>query len=162
MNALARDLNYPALRKNKNIDAFLNRCKNYNLFFDCVCVDEDKILILSLKYISNLPVGAHELLSRDDEKAWLSWQENLSPSATDHMLLTVHNIQLFPLEKVTDEIRNKWINTSVVFRWNVDIQTAIWPWHIVKPKYLLSLNRCNFAVLQTLCSHSNFLHCILV
>ncbi|KAM7395261.1 hypothetical protein PAMA_006836 [Pampus argenteus] len=25
MNALARDLNYPALRKNKNIDAFLNR-----------------------------------------------------------------------------------------------------------------------------------------
>lgn len=26
--ALAHDLNYPALRKNKNIDAFLNRCKS--------------------------------------------------------------------------------------------------------------------------------------
>uniref|UniRef100_A0A8C7R4V4 non-specific serine/threonine protein kinase n=1 Tax=Oncorhynchus mykiss TaxID=8022 RepID=A0A8C7R4V4_ONCMY len=29
MNALALDLDYPALRKNKNIDAFLNRCKSF-------------------------------------------------------------------------------------------------------------------------------------
>lgn len=28
ISALAHDLNYPALRKNKNIDAFLNRCKS--------------------------------------------------------------------------------------------------------------------------------------
>ena len=32
MNALAHDLNYPALRKNKNIEAFLNRCKSCSLF----------------------------------------------------------------------------------------------------------------------------------
>lgn len=31
MNALAHDLNYPALRKNKNIEAFLNRCKSYSV-----------------------------------------------------------------------------------------------------------------------------------
>lgn len=30
ISALAHDLNYPALRKNKNIDAFLNRCKRPN------------------------------------------------------------------------------------------------------------------------------------
>lgn len=28
ISALAHDLNYPALRKNKNIEAFLNRCKS--------------------------------------------------------------------------------------------------------------------------------------
>lgn len=28
ISALAHDLNYPALRKNKNIDVFLNRCKS--------------------------------------------------------------------------------------------------------------------------------------
>lgn len=32
ISALARDLNYPPLRKNKNIDAFLNRCKSQQLF----------------------------------------------------------------------------------------------------------------------------------
>lgn len=32
MNALAHDLNYPALRKNKNIEAFLSRCKSYSVF----------------------------------------------------------------------------------------------------------------------------------
>uniref|UniRef100_A0A8C9XLG4 non-specific serine/threonine protein kinase n=1 Tax=Sander lucioperca TaxID=283035 RepID=A0A8C9XLG4_SANLU len=31
MNALAHDLNYPALRKNKNIEAFLSRCKTSQL-----------------------------------------------------------------------------------------------------------------------------------
>lgn len=39
MNALANDLNYPALRKNKNIEAFLKRCKCYNMllfmFYAC-------------------------------------------------------------------------------------------------------------------------------
>lgn len=32
MNALAHDLNYPALRKNKNIEAFLSRCKTCSVF----------------------------------------------------------------------------------------------------------------------------------
>lgn len=40
-SALAHDLNYPALRKNKNIEAFLNRCESQQLFVqeaDWVCM----------------------------------------------------------------------------------------------------------------------------
>ena len=32
MNALVLDLDFPALRKNKNIETFLNRCKHVCLF----------------------------------------------------------------------------------------------------------------------------------
>lgn len=35
MNALVLDLDFPALRKNKNIETFLNRCKR---MYMCVCV----------------------------------------------------------------------------------------------------------------------------
>lgn len=49
MNALAHDLNYPILRKNKNIDAFLNRCKSFSVSGDCANVDKVKTLALSLK-----------------------------------------------------------------------------------------------------------------
>lgn len=34
MNALVLDLDFPALRKNKNIETFLNRCE-YLLLRDC-------------------------------------------------------------------------------------------------------------------------------
>lgn len=36
MNAVVLDLDFPALRKNKNIETFLNRCKyllNFSLIF---------------------------------------------------------------------------------------------------------------------------------
>uniref|UniRef100_A0A3Q2UP01 non-specific serine/threonine protein kinase n=1 Tax=Fundulus heteroclitus TaxID=8078 RepID=A0A3Q2UP01_FUNHE len=35
MNALAHDLNYPSLRRNKNIDAFLKRCKGSSPLLSC-------------------------------------------------------------------------------------------------------------------------------
>uniref|UniRef100_A0A8C1STI9 non-specific serine/threonine protein kinase n=1 Tax=Cyprinus carpio TaxID=7962 RepID=A0A8C1STI9_CYPCA len=42
VTALALDLNHPALRKNKNIDSFLNRCKSLWKFIDyliyCMCM----------------------------------------------------------------------------------------------------------------------------
>lgn len=46
VNALAHDLNYPALRKNKNIEAFLNRCKS------SVCLVKVKIHVVGFtKYL---------------------------------------------------------------------------------------------------------------
>uniref|UniRef100_A0A673CSM9 non-specific serine/threonine protein kinase n=1 Tax=Sphaeramia orbicularis TaxID=375764 RepID=A0A673CSM9_9TELE len=47
INALAHDLNYPALRKNKNIDAFLNRCKMTQLRDLQVKLDDfDKVKLI--------------------------------------------------------------------------------------------------------------------
>lgn len=38
VTALALDLNHPALRKNKNIDSFLNRCKSLWKCNYCMCM----------------------------------------------------------------------------------------------------------------------------
>lgn len=61
MNALAHDLNYPALRKNKNIEAFLNRCKSFSVLGEGE--GEVSCLINTYNVVFNNIIGIYQALS---------------------------------------------------------------------------------------------------
>lgn len=120
MNALAHDLNYPALRKNKNIEGFLNRCKIYSMFFWlCECGESHDSPLWPNMYNFNLSLSTKsnlEMMKSMTYKTRKSFSFCHRSHAADSGQYTV-----VLSRKVTDEIRNKCINTSVIFWWNIVI-----------------------------------------
>uniref|UniRef100_A0A8C2GCM2 non-specific serine/threonine protein kinase n=1 Tax=Cyprinus carpio TaxID=7962 RepID=A0A8C2GCM2_CYPCA len=76
VTALALDLNHPALRKNKNIDSFLNRCKSlwkfidYSIYYMCMAFVRHKASqqVYAMKQLSKF-----EMVKRSDSAFF--WEE---------------------------------------------------------------------------------------